>query len=198
MAFHYDADNHNPHCHILLTMRMLECEGFASAKCKEWQPNFAKVGNTAIVDGDRIKQERESWAKHCNAALVHAGSELTVDHRTLKQQNIERSPTFHIGKDAWHHEKRTGLTTNIGERLKHLVTHNQAMQRLKQWTNQLQQANPHYSLKQHLQRAKEAVQQWALHLPTMAIEPTAPHPYRAVQTPIRSHEIIHPRQELER
>jgi hypothetical protein len=198
VAFHYDADNHNPHCHILLTTRKLEGDGFASAKCKEWQPNFAKVGNAAIADGDRMKEEREAWAKHCNAALARAGSVLAVDHRTLAAQGIDRTPTFHLGKEVVHSERK-GISTNIGERFKHLVTHNNAMQRLKEWTHQLQQSTPYYSLAQHLQRAKEAMQQWALlPLPAMAQERGAPHPVHMVQVPPRSHDTFYQREDLER
>jgi ATP-dependent exoDNAse (exonuclease V) alpha subunit len=201
VAFHYDTDNHNPHCHILLTTRKLEGNGFAAAKCKEWQPNFAKAGAAVLADGDRMKQEREAWAKQCNAALVRAGSTLAVDHRTLKEQGIDRAPTFHLGKDAWHQEKRTGLPTRIGDKLRELVAHSNAMQRLKQWTNHLQQANPHYSLTQQLQRAKEAMQQWVLPLPetpVMAHERGAQHPVHAVQVPPRSHDTFYQREELER
>jgi hypothetical protein len=204
VAFHYDADNHNPHCHILLTTRKLEGDGFAAAKCKEWQPNFAKAGGAILADGDKMKEERKEWTRFCNKALSDAGSGLVVDHRTLKEQGIERAPTFHIGKDAWHQEKRTGLTTSIGERFKQLVNHNQAMQRLKEWTAQLKQRNPQYSINQQLQRAKEAIQQWELFpaalSPALATtqERGGLYPTREMQVPPRSHDIINTREELER
>jgi hypothetical protein len=201
VAFHYDADNHNPHCHILLTTRKLEGDGFAAMKCKEWQPNFAKAGAAILADGDRMKIEREAWARHCNDALKRAGSSLAVDHRTLKEQGIDRAPTFHLGKDVWHQEKRKGITTNLGDKLRQLVTHNNAMQWVKDWTKHLQQVNPHYSLTQHLQRAKEAMQQWVLPLhetPVMAHERGALQPVHMVKVPPRSHDIIQHREDLER
>jgi ATP-dependent exoDNAse (exonuclease V) alpha subunit len=162
VAFHYDGENHNPHCHILLTMRRIEDDGFAAMKCKEWQPSFAKAGDTALVTGDRLKEERETWARRCNAALAQAGSDLSVDHRTLAEQGIsDRAPTFHIGKDAWHQEKRTSVPTRIGERFRTLLTHNSIMQRLKDWKASLQHYRP-YALMQHLERAREAMQEQEL------------------------------------
>jgi hypothetical protein len=68
VAFHYDDDNHNPHCHILLTTRKLEGDGFAAMKCKEWQPNFAKAGGAILADGDRMKIEG-SFAGKCKKLL---------------------------------------------------------------------------------------------------------------------------------
>lgn len=123
---------------------------------------------------------------------------LAIDHRTLKAQGVERAPTFHIGKDAWHQEKRTGIATTIGDKLRQIVTHNNAVQWVKQWTNQLQQTNPHHSLRQQLQRAKEAMQQWALPLPALAVERGALKPVHMVQVPPRSHDILNPSQEKER
>lgn len=185
VAFHYDADNHNPHCHILLTMRKLEGDGFASTKCKEWQPDFTKVGDAVLVGSDRLTKERESWATFCNAALIEAGKEhLQVDHRTLAAQGIDRAPTFHLSKEAVHSERK-GQVTRIGERFRALVAHNQVMDRLKHWRQSLKQTPA--ILHQHLARAREALQDWQLS-PILA-PPVMQHglePAHAVHVPPRS------------
>jgi len=91
----------NPHVHILLTMRELDGNGFADNKNREWDKT------------ELLKEWRENWADTQNEHLEKASSSVTVDHRTLKEQNIDRKPEIHMGKDAWHMEKK-GVETQKG------------------------------------------------------------------------------------
>lgn len=76
-----------PHCHILLTTRVIEGDWFGK-KERAWN------------DKALLEHWRESWAVACNAALEDAGSEARVDHRSLAEQGISRAPTIHEGPAA--------------------------------------------------------------------------------------------------
>jgi hypothetical protein len=46
---------------------------------------------------DKLVELRESWASHVNRAYEKAGHDLSVDHRSLKDQGIDRAPEPHLG-----------------------------------------------------------------------------------------------------
>lgn len=99
VAFHH-LDSHNPHAHVLLTMRTLspDGEGFGN-KQREWN------------DRALLESWRERWASHANGALTKAGHAVRIDHRSLAEQAydaalrgdmeaaqvLDRAPTFHEG-----------------------------------------------------------------------------------------------------
>ena len=64
----HDADSHNPHTHVMLSMRRISVE--------DWG---------------------KSWAEHVNKTLELHGHDERIDHRTLKEQDIERDPQIHVG-----------------------------------------------------------------------------------------------------
>jgi ATP-dependent exoDNAse (exonuclease V) alpha subunit len=73
-------DSHNPHAHILLTMRKIKGDNFGD-KCLEWNRK------------ELLKQWRSAWANHNNRALQQAGLDMQVDHRSFKERGIEdRAP----------------------------------------------------------------------------------------------------------
>jgi len=104
VAFH-DLDSHNPHAHILLTMRRLDSSGpdgyFSAKKQREWN----KV--------NELKLWRERWAVDVNAALANGGHEARVDHRSYEAQGIDKVPQRHMGKSASALERR-GVRTEVG------------------------------------------------------------------------------------
>lgn len=93
LAIHTDAKNHNPHAHIMTTMRPLSADGWGD-KLRAWN------------DRSKIERWRESWADHTNRALERAGIDARVDHRTLEAQGIERKPTIKEGYAARQMEAR--------------------------------------------------------------------------------------------
>jgi len=101
VAFH-DMDSHNPHAHILLTTREIEGDGFADKKCAAWQASYNTGGGRVLVANGTIEVEREYWVVACNKALEKQAKKPRIDHRSFKRQGIDKIPTFHIGKDAWH------------------------------------------------------------------------------------------------
>ena len=84
----------NPHAHILLCLRPITPDGFSAKKEREWNKT------------ELVETWRERWAVCCNDALESAGESARVDHRSLEAQGIMREPTIHIGKEAFHADKR--------------------------------------------------------------------------------------------
>lgn len=87
MAIHapgYDSDDRNIHVHILLTMRDIRPDGFGP-KQRQWNTKY------------EFNEWREAWADHANRMLEREGFDERIDHRSLKDQGIDREPTIHIG-----------------------------------------------------------------------------------------------------
>lgn len=98
----HHTDGHNPHAHIMLTMRELDGDGFASRKQRDWN------------DTELLEEWRAEWSRTANAALERAGSNERIDHRSLEDQGIERAPTIKMGPAAWALEAR-GVETERGD-----------------------------------------------------------------------------------
>lgn len=94
VSLHNPSSGKNPHVHILTTMRTIDGDHFSAKKPREWN------------DKALLVYQRESWAKAVNAALEKAGRDERVDHRSLKDRNIDRIPEPKIGKEAMGMKKR--------------------------------------------------------------------------------------------
>lgn len=101
-----DGDSKNFHAHILLSTRRLTPNGFGE---KTRELDEKKSGE--------VDYWRERFATMQNEALARNGIESRVDHRTLKAQGIDRTPTVHLGPEATAFERRTGEKSDI--RLRH-------------------------------------------------------------------------------
>ncbi len=101
VAFH-DLDTHNPHAHIMLTMREIDKQGFSLKKNRDW--NSIEL----------LEQQRKTWAETVNQALEQAGVNQKVDHRSLSEQGINRLPQIHLGNHVNAMMKR-GLATQRGD-----------------------------------------------------------------------------------
>ena len=88
----HDKNDGNPHAHIMLTTREVSKNGFG-VKRRDWN------------DKTYLETWREHWADICNEKLRGKGIDEKIDHRTLKEQDIEREPTIHIGATAKSMEK---------------------------------------------------------------------------------------------
>lgn len=101
VGFH-KQDSDNPHAHIMLTMRRLSPDGagFEATKAREWN------------DVERLEGWRASWAECANRALAQAARPERIDHRSLKDQGIDREPTTHRGPRAQHMARR-GLSDRL-------------------------------------------------------------------------------------
>ena len=98
---YHDFDSHNPHAHIMLTMRSVDENGFGK-KRREW--NRRQV----------LERQRKAWEEYANRALERAGYDERIDHRSLKDQGIEREPQIHLGAKVLEMEAR-GVRTRVGD-----------------------------------------------------------------------------------
>lgn len=97
---YHDFDSHNPHAHIMLTMRSVDEDGFGK-KQRDWNKRQA------------IERHRQAWEAYANRALEQAGFDERIDHRSLEAQGVEREPQIHLGAKVIEMETR-GISTQVG------------------------------------------------------------------------------------
>jgi ATP-dependent exoDNAse (exonuclease V) alpha subunit len=83
-----DGDQRNHHAHVLLTMREVMGDGFASTKNRSWN------------DTERLAEWRAAWEAAQNLALERAGSNERVSSESFAARGIDREPEFHLGPHA--------------------------------------------------------------------------------------------------
>ncbi|HAG1192618.1 TPA: MobA/MobL family protein [Salmonella enterica] len=93
----------NHHAHIMLTTRKLEQDGFTD-----------KTRELDQKQSGEIVYWREQWAKTVNKHLWEHGIDKQVDHRSLKEQGLEREPTIKMGVNASALERK-GVKTERGD-----------------------------------------------------------------------------------
>jgi len=103
-----EGDDRNYHAHILCSTRRLEPTGFTE-KTRELDGGYKEV-----------EAWRERFAEIQNKHLEIAGIESRVDHRSLKDQGIDREPTRHKGVAVTGIERRTGEISLIGAKFEML------------------------------------------------------------------------------
>ena len=101
VSFH-ELDSHNPHAHIMLTMREINEHGFSPKKNRDWNKR------------ELLEKQRSAWAVTANKALEKAGVTEAIDHRTLSAQGINRIPQIHLGSAVTAMMKR-GISTDKGD-----------------------------------------------------------------------------------
>lgn len=98
----------NFHAHIMLSTRRLEQDGFTT---KTRELDEKKSGEVVYW--------REQWAETTNRHLYEHGirdknnNSLVIDHRSLKDQGLEREPTIKMGVGATALERK-GIKTELG------------------------------------------------------------------------------------
>ena len=136
---------HNPHAHVMLTMRAMDEHG-------KWLPKSRKVYDLD-ENGERIKLPsgrwkshkedtvdwndqkyaevwRHSWETITNRYLESAGRPERVDLRSFERQGIQRIPTVHLGPAAHQMEKR-GVETFLGNLNRDIRAANSLMQSIR-------------------------------------------------------------------
>jgi len=91
------GDNRNHHAHILRTTRRVGTDGLTT-KLDTEQAGRKRADDLAAV--------RARWAELVNEHLAEHGLEARVDHRTLKEQGIDRPATSHLGPAVTAMERR--------------------------------------------------------------------------------------------
>jgi hypothetical protein len=99
-SIHNTGDG-NPHAHIMLTTRNVTPDGFGK-KNTDW--------NTKGL----LLEWRKAWANINNEMFERKGLAERIDHRSYKEQDIDRLPYIHMGHEAAALEKK-GITTRRGD-----------------------------------------------------------------------------------
>lgn len=113
----HDKEDGNPHAHIMLTTRPIEKDGTWGAKAtneyvldKNGERILQKIDKQNRKIYKRVKIEttdwntkeflqrsRSSWAEKVNQELEKKNLPQRVDHRSFKEQGIDKIPTIHEG-----------------------------------------------------------------------------------------------------
>ena len=141
-----DPPGHNPHCHVMLTMRAMDEHG-------KWLAKSRKVYDLD-ENGERIRLPSGSWKSHKedtvdwneqyhgeewrhgwevvqNRYLEMVGSPERVDLRSYARQGLDIVPTVHEGAAVRQMEKR-GIQTNIGNLNREIRAANRLMKSIRQ------------------------------------------------------------------
>lgn len=105
-APHRDGDERNHHAHVLCSTRRMGLEGFTE---KTRELDDKKLGE--------VEHWRARWAEIANSHLERAGVAERIDHRSLKEQGIEREATKHLGPNVIQMERR-GIETEKGAQVR--------------------------------------------------------------------------------
>ena len=97
----HDTGEGNPHAHIMLTMRNVSRNGFGY-KNTDWNKK------------DFLLSYRKAWTHIINNALKRKGLDIRIDHRSYKEQGLDRLSTIHLGHEAAALEKK-GIATQRGD-----------------------------------------------------------------------------------
>jgi hypothetical protein len=97
----HDNDDGNPHAHIMLTTREVTRDGFGK-KNREWNKK------------ETLLSWRKAWAHTINRVFMRKGLDARIDHRSYKEQGIDRQATIHLGHQAEALEKK-GVKTERGD-----------------------------------------------------------------------------------
>ncbi|HEY3784364.1 MAG TPA: MobQ family relaxase [Steroidobacteraceae bacterium] len=111
------ADLRHHHAHVLMTTREITPEGLGP------RTTFELGGRERHLRGLGPSKEdylhiRERWAQMTNDALRHAGLAARVDHRSYKDQGINREPAPTIPGKVFYAEQRSGAPTPAGEAIR--------------------------------------------------------------------------------
>jgi len=146
-----DPPGHNPHAHVLVTMRSMDGHG-------KWLPKARKVYDLD-ENGERIRLPSGNWKSHKentvdwnerkygmvwrmgwqdfqNKYLEANGRPERVDLRSYEAQGIDRIPTVHMGPAVTAMERR-GIQTDIGNLNREIRKTNSIMQSIKQMIRNL-------------------------------------------------------------
>lgn len=109
----------NPHCHLMISERINDgIERPAELWFKRYNGPAKEGGaqkSESLKPKDWLITTRKDWADFANAALKKAGfDDVSIDHRTLKAQGIERLPTIHMGANVIEMEAK-GIRTARGD-----------------------------------------------------------------------------------
>lgn len=156
-----DPPGHNPHAHVMLTMRPMDEHGRWMEKAhREYELDengerirdakgkwkFRKIPTVDWNNRDNAEIWRHAWEETQNKYLAAAGRSERVSMKSYARQGIDRIPTVHMGPAVTAMERR-GIMTNIGNLNRDIKAANKLMDVLKRsivrligWLEEIRQA----------------------------------------------------------
>ena len=108
---HRLGDERNWHAHLLTTTRTIEADGLGRKTDIELGDRDRR--KKGLARADEIVEMRARWAELANERLREHQIEARIDHRSLKDQGIDREATVHLGPSVIGMERR-GVRTGSG------------------------------------------------------------------------------------
>ena len=137
------SDDRNYHAHLMVTMRTLGPEGFAAKK----DPDMNRR--------EQLVEWREKWANLANRHLERHGYEARIDHRSLKEQGIDREATVHLGYAANEMAQR-GAQSDKMDALRDVLARNEIRVDMKAIERELRALEQEEAKQQKAQAAERA------------------------------------------
>lgn len=156
-----DPQGHNPHAHVMLTMRPMDENGKWMEKAhREYKLDengervrdakgkfvFRKVPTMDWNDRGNAERWRSAWEDLQNRYLEAAGRPERISMKSYERQGIDRIPTVHMGPAVTAMERR-GIMTNMGNLNRDIKSANKLMDVLKRtivrligWITDIRQA----------------------------------------------------------
>lgn len=140
------GDNRNYHAHILTTTRKVKFQNDelvfgdkASIELSDKKRGELKLGKAK----EDVRRIRETWANLANRKLEEQNKETRIDHRSLKDQGIDRIPQIHVGVTANNMERKGKATErgNQNNEIKKLNAEIIDLERERQYRKKLQKRN---------------------------------------------------------
>jgi ATP-dependent exoDNAse (exonuclease V) alpha subunit len=97
------SDPRNFHAHLLATTREVTIEGLGGKTTLEWNDDSRRNAGLGPAINELL-HVRARWASATNEALREAHVSARIDHRTLREQGIDREPRPQIPRAAFEME----------------------------------------------------------------------------------------------
>lgn len=102
-----DSDIRNSHAHVMMTTRTVGPNGLGEKTLIE-RENKWLLNHDLPTSQMQLREIRQAWETHANRALLLAGHEVRIDHRSHLERGLEIEPTEHMGVHASEIDRRGG------------------------------------------------------------------------------------------
>ena len=110
------SDERHHHAHLLMTAREVRPGGLGPRTILELSGTERHARGLGLGPSrDELLWIRERWAQLTNEALREAGLEERVDHRSYRDQGIDREPTPMMPRNIYYAERNSGRPHPAGE-----------------------------------------------------------------------------------
>lgn len=102
-----ESDIRNIHAHVMMTTRTVGPYGLGEKTLIE-RENKWLLNHDLPTAQMQLREIRQAWETHANRALMRAGHEIRIDHRSHQERGLEIEPTEHMGVHASEIDRRGG------------------------------------------------------------------------------------------